>query len=84
MPALRNVVLRVGSGDRGSVPAFDWFARVASADDRTGTITVIVSHRFLTVRTANLIVVMYQARVVESVGRPGVGPTGPPFHRRKA
>jgi len=49
---------------------FEWFARVASADDPIGTITVIASHRFSTVRTANMIVVMHRGRVIES-GRHG-------------
>jgi ATP-binding cassette subfamily B protein len=44
---------------------FEWFSRVASAADPAGTITVIVSHRFSTVRTANLIAVMHRGGVVE-------------------
>jgi ATP-binding cassette, subfamily B, bacterial len=44
---------------------FEWFARVASTDSPTGTITVVVSHRFSTVRTANLIAVMHDGRLVE-------------------
>jgi ATP-binding cassette subfamily B protein len=44
---------------------FDWFARVAATENERGTITVIVSHRFSTVRTANLIAVMHQGRLVE-------------------
>jgi ATP-binding cassette subfamily B protein len=44
---------------------FEWFSRVAANDDPTGTITVIVSHRFSTVRTADLIAVMHEGRVVE-------------------
>jgi ATP-binding cassette subfamily B protein len=45
---------------------FEWFSRVATTENPTGTITVIVSHRFSTVRTADLIAVMREGRVVES------------------
>jgi ATP-binding cassette, subfamily B, bacterial len=44
---------------------FDWFSRVAAADDAAGTITVIVSHRFSTVRAADLVAVMHGGRLVE-------------------
>jgi ATP-binding cassette subfamily B protein len=36
------------------------------SDSSTGRVTVLVSHRFSTVRMANLIVVLDGARVVES------------------
>ncbi len=44
---------------------FEWFSRVADSDDPVGTITVIVSHRFSTVRTANLVAVLHEGRLVE-------------------
>jgi ATP-binding cassette subfamily B protein len=44
---------------------FDWFSRIAAADDAAGTITVIVSHRFSTVRAADLVAVMHGGRLVE-------------------
>jgi ATP-binding cassette, subfamily B, bacterial len=39
---------------------------VAGADNPLGTITVIVSHRFSTVRAAHLVAVVHDGRVVES------------------
>jgi ATP-binding cassette subfamily B protein len=45
---------------------FEWFSRVAGADNPLGTITVIVSHRFSTVRAAHLVAVVHDGRVVES------------------
>jgi len=45
---------------------FERFAAAARADANTGRVTVLVSHRFSTVRMADLIVVMDGARVVES------------------
>jgi ATP-binding cassette subfamily B protein len=45
---------------------FEWFARVAASDNPRGTITVIVSHRFSTVRIANHIAVLQEGRLVES------------------
>jgi ATP-binding cassette, subfamily B, bacterial len=45
---------------------YEWFSRVAAARDHRGTITVIVSHRFSTVRAANLIAVLHEGRIVES------------------
>jgi ATP-binding cassette, subfamily B, bacterial len=45
---------------------FEWFSRVARTNDPIGTITVIVSHRFSTVRTADLVAVMHEGRLVES------------------
>jgi ATP-binding cassette subfamily B protein len=44
---------------------YDWFSRVARNETRQRTVTVIVSHRFSTVRTANLIAVMHEGRLVE-------------------
>ncbi len=45
---------------------FEWFSRVAGAENPLGTITVIVSHRFSTVRAAHLVAVVHDGRVVES------------------
>jgi ATP-binding cassette subfamily B protein len=45
---------------------FERYAAAAQRDGASGRITVLVSHRFSTVRMANLIVVMDGARVVES------------------
>jgi ATP-binding cassette subfamily B protein len=45
---------------------FEWFSRVAGADNPLGTITVIVSHRFSTVRAAHLVAVVHDGRLVES------------------
>ena len=45
---------------------FESFAEAARGDGATGRVTVLVSHRFSTVRMADLIVVMDGARVVES------------------
>jgi ATP-binding cassette subfamily B protein len=45
---------------------FEWFSRVAGTDNPVGTVTVIVSHRFSTVRAANLVAVMHEGRLVES------------------
>ena len=45
---------------------FERFAAAARADAGTGRVTVLVSHRFSTVRMADLIVVMDGARVVEA------------------
>jgi len=44
---------------------FERFAEAARADAGSGRVTVLVSHRFSTVRMADLIVVMDGARVVE-------------------
>ena len=44
---------------------FERYAGAARDDDGTGRITLLVSHRFSTVRMADLIVVMDGARVVE-------------------
>jgi ATP-binding cassette subfamily B protein len=44
---------------------FERYAAGARSDTGTGRITVLVSHRFSTVRTADLIVVLDGARVVE-------------------
>jgi ATP-binding cassette, subfamily B, bacterial len=44
---------------------FERFAEAARAHADTGRVTVLVSHRFSTVRMADLIVVMDGARVVE-------------------
>jgi len=44
---------------------FERFAEASRAHADTGRITVLVSHRFSTVRMADLIVVMDGARVVE-------------------
>jgi ATP-binding cassette, subfamily B, bacterial len=44
---------------------FEWFSRVAKTDNPAGTITVIVSHRFSTVRAADLIAVIHDGRLVE-------------------
>jgi ATP-binding cassette subfamily B protein len=44
---------------------YDWFVRVARTENPTGTITVIVSHRFSTVRAADLVGVVNDGRVVE-------------------
>jgi ATP-binding cassette subfamily B protein len=45
---------------------FERYAAAARTDSSTGRVTVLVSHRFSTVRMANLIVVLDGARVVES------------------
>ena len=44
---------------------FEWFARVAATENPIGTITVIVSHRFSTVRTASRIAVLDEGRLME-------------------
>jgi ATP-binding cassette, subfamily B, bacterial len=44
---------------------FEQFAAAAKADSSTGRVTVLISHRFSTVRMADLIVVMDGAKVVE-------------------
>ena len=44
---------------------FEWFSRVAGSSNSRGTITVIVSHRFSTVRTADLVAVLQEGRLVE-------------------
>ena len=44
---------------------FERYAAAARDDRRNGCITVLVSHRFSTVRMADLIVVLEGARVVE-------------------
>jgi len=44
---------------------FEWFSRVARSENPVGTITVIVSHRFSTVRAADLVAVMHEGRLVE-------------------
>jgi ATP-binding cassette, subfamily B, bacterial len=44
---------------------FEWFSRVARTETSERMITVIVSHRFSTVRTANLIAVMHEGRLME-------------------
>ncbi len=44
---------------------FERYASAAQADNPEGRITVLVSHRFSTVRMADLIVVLDGARVVE-------------------
>jgi ATP-binding cassette subfamily B protein len=45
---------------------FEWFSRVARTDNPAGTVTVIVSHRFSTVRAADLVAVLHDGRVVET------------------
>jgi ATP-binding cassette, subfamily B, bacterial len=45
---------------------FEWFSRVAGTDNPLGTITVIVSHRFSTVRAAHVVAVVHDGRLVES------------------
>jgi len=47
---------------------FEQFARAAKEESAAGRLTVLVSHRFSTVRMADLIVVMDGARVVEFGG----------------
>jgi ATP-binding cassette, subfamily B, bacterial len=44
---------------------FEWFSRIAGSDNPRGTITVIVSHRFSTVRTADIVAVLQEGRLVE-------------------
>jgi ATP-binding cassette, subfamily B, bacterial len=44
---------------------FDWFSRIAGGDNPAGTIVVIVSHRFSTVRAADIVAVMHEGRLVE-------------------
>jgi ATP-binding cassette subfamily B protein len=45
---------------------YEWFSGLANQDRSAGTITVIVSHRFSTVRTADLVVVMADGRIMET------------------
>jgi ATP-binding cassette subfamily B protein len=45
---------------------FERYAAAARTPDATGRITVLVSHRFSTVRMADLIVVLDGARVIET------------------
>ena len=45
---------------------FERYASAASRGDATGRVTILISHRFSTVRMADLIVVLDGARVVES------------------
>jgi ATP-binding cassette, subfamily B, bacterial len=54
--------LDVGSERR----VFEWFTHIARAQPESGMITVIVSHRFSTVRTADLVAVMHEGQLVES------------------
>jgi ATP-binding cassette subfamily B protein len=44
---------------------FEWFVRVAKSDNPTGTITLIVSHRFSSVRAADIVAVMHEGALVE-------------------
>jgi len=44
---------------------FERYAESARRDVRNGRVTILVSHRFSTVRMADLIVVMDGARVIE-------------------
>jgi ATP-binding cassette subfamily B protein len=44
---------------------YEWFSRVSMADNPTGTITVIVSHRFSSVRAADMVAVMHGGRLAE-------------------
>jgi ATP-binding cassette subfamily B protein len=44
---------------------FERFAAAARAGERAGTVTVLVTHRFSTVRMADLIVVLEGGRVAE-------------------
>jgi ATP-binding cassette subfamily B protein len=44
---------------------FEWFSRVAKTDNPAGTITIIVSHRFSTVRAADLIAVIAEGQLAE-------------------
>jgi ATP-binding cassette, subfamily B, bacterial len=44
---------------------YEWFARVARTENPAGTVTVIVSHRFSTVRAADLVGVVHDGRLVE-------------------
>jgi len=44
---------------------FERYAAAARDDDESGRITLLVSHRFSTVRMADLIIVLDGARVVE-------------------
>jgi ATP-binding cassette subfamily B protein len=44
---------------------YEWFSRVARTESPAGTVTVIVSHRFSTVRAADRVAVMHEGRVVE-------------------
>ena len=45
---------------------YEWFSGLAGHDRSARTVTVIVSHRFSTVRTADLVVVMADGRIVET------------------
>jgi ATP-binding cassette subfamily B protein len=45
---------------------FDWFSQVAATDSTVGSVTVIVSHRFSTVRAADIVLVMADGGLVES------------------
>ena len=45
---------------------FERYAAAARADDGKADVTILVSHRFSTVRMADLIVVLDGARVVET------------------
>ena len=45
---------------------FEWFSRIARTENPAGTITVIVSHRFSTVRTADVVAVMHDGDIVET------------------
>jgi ATP-binding cassette subfamily B protein len=58
---------------------FERYAAAAHHDDGTGRITILVSHRFSTVRMADLIVVLDGARVAEVGSHEELLATGGPY-----
>src|SRR5262249_18153514 len=59
---------------------FERFARAARCDESNGGVTVLVSHRFSTVRMADLFVGLHRSRVVETgTHDEPMAKTGPDF-----
>ena len=44
---------------------YEWFSRISASENPTGMITVIVSHRFSSVRAADVVAVIHDGRLIE-------------------